>query len=566
YQGYSAQDSVGDADVINGKSKVIHRFGFLVNDATSLPTLAIANGFGDKVGIYSTGGQPTVLSSDSGVIDLSDGVHVTYRTGDLADIAENQDFSTSKVTGVADAVARLQTQAPIRTTYATPPPERFTNNAYADKPFPAEPMRMLAVARIYNVVRYFSPYTALMHDDWDAAALQAIRDERAATDARSYVLGLLKFYAHLHDSHGSFPQGRVIRAEFGFGPPLDVRLLHGQVIVTHVLAGNATMQRLRVGDLVDTVDGVAMQQAMSLIEQYICSSTPQAANSAALRTYFEPSVFSGRKGTTIRIGFHHLGRRGSMTAVYVRDAYPVKTLQQRPKYLVLAGNVGYVDFDRLKPEEVDAMFAALRNTRAIIFDNRGYPRGAAWQIAPRLTMATSIRLALFNTPYVIEPLGAQVGDGEPLPTYRQFYQMLGTIIGPKYLRPTVMLVDERAISQSEHSALFFRATGHTRFVGTPTQGANGDVTSMALPGGLTFSFSGEGVRWPDGRQLQRVGIIPDVRVEPTASDIATGNDVVLQRGLVEALRLSGAGRDQRDAALRQEAARERAAFTATQLP
>jgi C-terminal processing protease CtpA/Prc len=120
-----------------------------------------------------------------------------------------------------------------------------------------------------------------------------------------------------------------------------------------------------------------------------------------------------------------------------------------------------------------------------------------------------------------------------------------------------MLIDERALSQSEHSALFFRATGHTRFVGTPTGGANGDVTSMVVPGGVMFHFSGEGVRWPDGKQLQRVGVIPDVRVEPSASDIATGNDVVLQRGLVEALRLSGATATQRNAALRQEISRER---------
>lgn len=556
YQGYSAADSIGDSDIFNGKSKMAHRFGFLVDGSTSLPPLAFASALGDKVGIYTTSGQPAVLASGSGEIDLPGGVRVTYRSGDLADIAENQPFASSKVGGVADAAARLQTQAATPATYATPPPGRFTNSAYADKPFPPEPMRMLAVARIYNVVRYFSPYTALMHDDWDAAAMQAIRDERAATDARSYVLGLLKFYAHLHDSHGSFPQGRVITTEFGFGPPLGARFLHRQAVVTRVLAGDSAMQGLRVGDVIDTVDGVPIRQAMDRIEQYICSSTPQAADASALQASFLPSVFTGRRGTTVALRFHHPGRRLSHNAVYVRQFYRAQPAQQKPKYFVLAGNVGYVAFDRLEPEEVDAMFAALRNTRAIIFDNRGYPEGAAWQIAPRLSTETSVRLALFNTPYVIEPLGVQIGEGEPLPTYRQFYQMLGTASGPKYLKPTVMLIDERAISQSEHSALFFRATGHTRFVGTPTRGANGDVTVMLIPGGLSFSFSGEGVRWPDGRQLQRVGIIPDVRVEPTASDIASANDVVLQRGLDEALRLTGATASARKAAVQQEIARE----------
>ncbi|MBV8531598.1 MAG: hypothetical protein JO104_09795 [Candidatus Eremiobacteraeota bacterium] len=556
YGGYSAADLVADADVISGKSKASHRFGFLVDGATSLPPFALAKGLGDKTGIYTTGGQPAVLASGTSEIDLPDGVDVTYRTAELADIAANQDLAPSKVTGVADAVARLQTQTPAPAPYATPPPERFINKAYADELFPPEPMRMLAVARIYNAVRYFSPYVALMHDDWDAAALQAIHDERGATDAPSYVLGLLRFYAHLHDSHGGFPHGRTITTEFGFGPPLDLRFLHGQAVVTHVLADAATMQGLRVGDVIDTVNGVPMRQAMNQIEQYICSSTPQAADFSALRAAFEPSVFSGRQGTKITVSFHHLGRRESIAAVYVREKYLVKPVQPKAKYFVLPGNVGYVNFDRLDPSEVDAMFAALRNTRAIIFDNRGYPEGAAWPIAPRLTTATSVRLALFNTPYVIDALDAPPGNGEMVPTYRYFYQTVDKASGPRYLKPTVMLIDERAISQSEHSALFFRATGHTRFVGTPTRGANGDVTSWVLPGGLIFSFSGEGVRWPNGKQLQRVGIIPDVRLEPTAADIAGNNDVVLQRGLDEALSLTGASASARKAAVRQETTRE----------
>jgi C-terminal processing protease CtpA/Prc len=556
YQGYSAEDNVGDAEIVEGKSKTSHRFGFLVDGTTSLPTLALASGLGERVGIYTTGAQPAVLTSGSEQIDLPDGVQVSYRIADLADIAESQPFATSRVSGVAEALARLQTQASTPATYAAAPSERFINKAYPENTFPPEPMRMLAVARIYNNVRYFSPYVALMHDDWDAAALQAIRDERAATDTRSYILGLLKFYAYLHDSHGGFPQGKAIQSEFGFGPPIDVRFLHGEAVVTNVLAGSATMQGLQVGDVIDAVDNVRIRQAMNAIERYICSSTPQSADFSALRAAYEPSVFSGRKGTTVELQFHHLGQRASLTATYVRQAYAVKPPPKSRDYFVLPGNVGYVAFDQLEPSEVDAMFAALRNTRAIIFDNRGYPKGTAWSIAPRLTTATSLRLALFNTPYVIEPLGQPQGEADYLPTYHQFYQMMEPAAGARYLKPTVMLIDERAISQSEHSALFFRATGHTRFVGTPTRGANGDVTAWFLPGGLRFAFSGEGVRWPDGRQLQRVGIIPDVRVEPTARDIATANDVVLQRGLDEALRLSGASAGVRKAALRQELARE----------
>ena len=94
-----------------------------------------------------------------------------------------------------------------------------------------------------------------------------------------------------------------------------------------------------------------------------------------------------------------------------------------------------------------------------------------------------------------------------------------------------MLIDERAISQSEHTALGFEQVADTVFVGTPTAGANGDVTSFFLPGGMQVYFTGHDVRHADGRQLQRVGILPDVEVAPTLAGIRAGRDEVLERAV-----------------------------------
>lgn len=563
YSDYSAQDSLSDTVNIEGKSYTVHRYGFLVNGSTSLPSMAVALAVKGEAAIYTVGGQPTALSPGTARIELPYGVTATYRIGDLADIASQQQFASASVGGVGDVIAELRSKSLATPVFASPPPASFGNQTYANQLFPAAPMRLLAVARIYNVIRYFSPYRALMRDNWDAAAQAAIGDELAATNARLYLLGLMRFYAHLHDSHGDVG-GNLVEAEFGAGPPFQARYLHGQAVVTDVLTNGAALHGMRVGDVIDAADGVPIRQVMDRIEGYICASTSQRANYEALSTSGEPSAFTGKLGTAISLRFHHPGQQSSVTSAYVRGSFNPKP-RAGPKYTILPGNIGYVDFDRLKPSEVDSMFDALKNTRAIVFDNRGYPLGAAWKIAPRLTMATSVRLALFNTPFVVEPLDVQFGEIVPLPTYQQFYQMLDRADGPRYLKPTVMLVDERTISQSEHSALFFREAGHTRFVGTPTAGANGDVTSMVAPGNIVLYFSGEGVRYAGGSQLQRVGIIPDVRVEPTAFDVATGNDVVLQRGLKEALRLSRAGPEISKAALRQEIARERMAGDQAQL-
>ena len=90
-----------------------------------------------------------------------------------------------------------------------------------------------------------------------------------------------------------------------------------------------------------------------------------------------------------------------------------------------------------------------------------------------------------------------------------------------------MLINEQAISQAEHTCMIFGAITDVTFVGSPTMGANGDVTNLVLPGNLLVSFTGNDIRHADGRQLQRVGIQPHVKVEPTIKGIREGRDEVL---------------------------------------
>ena len=91
-----------------------------------------------------------------------------------------------------------------------------------------------------------------------------------------------------------------------------------------------------------------------------------------------------------------------------------------------------------------------------------------------------------------------------------------------------MLIDEHAISQAEHTCLIFSAATDVTFIGTPTNGANGDITDFVLPGALRVVFTGHDVRHGDGRQLQRVGVQPQITVAPTIKGIRDGRDEVLE--------------------------------------
>src|SRR5690606_5274248 len=98
-----------------------------------------------------------------------------------------------------------------------------------------------------------------------------------------------------------------------------------------------------------------------------------------------------------------------------------------------------------------------------------------------------------------------------------------------YKGKLIVLVNEFTQSQAEYTAMAFRAGDNTTIIGSTTAGADGDMSSIVLPGGLKTSISGIGVYYPDGTPTQRIGIIPDIVVKPTIKGIKNGKDELLEK-------------------------------------
>lgn len=175
---------------------------------------------------------------------------------------------------------------------------------------------------------------------------------------------------------------------------------------------------------------------------------------------------------------------------------------------------GYVDMARLERSQTYDVMEALRETDAIIFDLRGYPKGTIVDLV-KLLMPTPQPIARFSSanPYfagMLNWMTTVFGGGGPW-----IYE--GKII---------VLIDEVAISHAEYTAMFFKAIPRAVFIGSQTRGSDGNVTQIYLPGGLDIRFTGLGVFYPDGSPTQRVGIQPDIPVRPSIAGLRAGRDEV----------------------------------------
>ncbi len=510
------------------------RVVFLVDRETAVPSVALALQVSGDGRIVAEGG----LSEDSAV-ELrpfpigKGGRMVQIRVSELLPLPGwaglRADVEVPK--GAGDAAleaalreARSRTPAKPAATQSPaailPDPVFRADKSYSDMTEPELEYRQLAVIRAWNVIQFFYPYRNLI-GDWDAVLPEFLGRMEEAKTGRDYALALAEMMAHVADGHTRVYGHPELTKLFGRGYlPVEVRWIENAPMVTRV--GEAALKAgVRTGDEVLAVDGEPAAERMKRLERYLTASTRPA-----LLNRLCGSLLRGEADSTAKLSLR--GADGKVREVAMkRDPGAAWPEPGGETVRILPGNLGYVDLTRLSQTEVDAMFERVKDTRALIFDMRGYPQGTAWSIAPRINTTGARFGATFRRSQVAAFSDEEGESGfffsQPLPVARPDQ--------PRYTQPVVMLIDDRAISQAEHSGLFFEAANGTRFIGSPTAGANGDVTNFTLPGGVIVSFTGHDVRHADGRQLQRVGLIPDVAVAPTRAGIRAGKDEVLERAI-----------------------------------
>jgi C-terminal processing protease CtpA/Prc len=520
--------------MLPGQSKAAMPPLVLVTNARSALPAGIAAGLlaSGRARLVSEGGVEA-LGASPARIELVEGVAMQLRTTELVGpdgqvglVADEVATPATIEAAIARAVVAARSTGARRSAAALPAPLRSDQDRpYADMLFPPAEYRLLALFRFWNVMERFFPYRAQIGPSWDDVLTRYIPQFEANADAADYQLTLRRLATEPHDSHVGIRTPMVqSRERLGrWIAPVLLKYVGEDSVVVDLLGEE---HGLRIGDRLLRVDGAPVAEARAKSGQYVAASTPQA-----WQRDLHLNLLRGQEGTPVRLDV--AGPDGAPRSVTLRrtvgpaDMRPEEAMgkaRPQPVFGVLPDGVGYVDLARLTPDQVDAMFVAIAGTRASIFDMRGYPNGTAWLIASRLGHADAPVGALFRRPTFDGRGGGDLTGGTLLFEQRVPKAKAGDTHWPGKV---VMLVDERTQSQAEHTGLFFEAMTDVTFIGSPTAGANGDVTELVLPGGIAVSFSGHDVRHADGRQLQRLGLQPQVRVAPTIAGIVRGDDEVL---------------------------------------
>jgi C-terminal processing protease CtpA/Prc len=100
-----------------------------------------------------------------------------------------------------------------------------------------------------------------------------------------------------------------------------------------------------------------------------------------------------------------------------------------------------------------------------------------------------------------------------------------------YKGKVIIIINEITQSQAEFTTMALRDAPEATVIGSTTAGADGNVSEIFLPGAVRTMISGIGVYYPDGKETQRTGIVPDIEVKPTINGILQGQDELLEKAI-----------------------------------
>jgi C-terminal processing protease CtpA/Prc len=390
--------------------------------------------------------------------------------------------------------------------------------AYESQELPDAGFRILALFRLWNIIEYWFPYRDLLDDDWESVLQEFLPSFVEVESWDGYKLELLRFIALIRDTHANLWSALDVRPPRGTCYwPVEIRFIEGRAtIVAFTDSGLGLASGLEIGDIIETVDGRSIESLIEEWSPYYCASN-QTTRMAHIAAYLprgdcdESILTIDRDGQPWTVA---LTRTPDWRSWYSPHDRSGETFQ------LLSPEVAYIKLSSIQVQDVVNYIQQASGTRGLVIDIRNYP-------SEFVVFELGRRLVERVTPFARFTVGDLDNPGAfTWTTANALYPF-----APFYNGKIAILVDEMSISQAEYTAMALRAGPRAVVVGSTTAGADGNVSEIPLPGGLSTMISGIGVFYPDKTPTQRVGIIPDIVAMPTRDGIRAGRDEVLEAAL-----------------------------------
>ena len=404
---------------------------------------------------------------------------------------------------------------------------------YKDSLFPSEGLRLVALFRYWNVINYYYPYKYVIDQDWNKVLEEMIPLFKNAEDTVQYNVAMLLLTTRINDSHAFFNSKYLSNFLGSYFPPFKCIIVDNKVIVSGFWNDTlANKNDILYGDVITKLNNRDISDVIKERIKYV-----GASNEPTKLQRLSPILFKSVVDSCL-ITYERNGIINHKTIkLYRFKNFHYKWNQKKEVVCKeLPDSIGYINMGVLKHKQVDSVMKLMMTKKAIIFDIRNYPNGTMYAISRYLNRNVK-PFAKFTEANAKYP-----GMFKWSATYycgkkRALLSWITTYKAPKkinydyYKGKVVLLFNEETQSHAEFTCMAFQTAPDVKCIGSQTAGADGNVCLFTFPGGYQTYFTGLGVFYPDGRETQRIGIIPDINVKPTIEGVKNKKDEVLDRAI-----------------------------------
>ena len=399
---------------------------------------------------------------------------------------------------------------------------KFQNeSSYSKISFLDTGYRLLALFRYWNMIQYFFPNRELIGEDWKNVLEEFIPKIVIAKDKTEYTVSMLELIARIHDTHANiWGDNKVLNAYWGKNyPAFETNFIEEQAVVTDFYDDElAKKSNIQIGDVIMKINDKEVSDIVKeRIKFYPASNYP-----TKLRDIGPELLRSNDSIQNITY------KRNNQIYAQKIKLFPTSIVNIYKKYdridtsfYFIDKDIAYINNGSIKRKELPEIFKKIQNAKALIIDDRNYP-------SEFVLFVLSKHLQPKSSPFVKFSKGSIKTPG--LFVYTD-YTKSGINNSDYFKGKVIILVNETTQSSAEYHAMAYRTAPNATVIGSTTAGADGNVSSIRLPGGISTMISGIGVYYPDGRETQRIGIVPDIEVKPTIEGIKNGKDEVLEKAI-----------------------------------
>ncbi len=387
---------------------------------------------------------------------------------------------------------------------------------YYDSIQPSAELRMLGLARYWNIVNYFFAYKYLIGEDWNMVLTDMIPKFKDAKDTIEYHSAILELTARTNDSHAGAINLEGFNYHGSKWTPFMVKIIDNKAIVTNFYNDSLSqIDNIQYGDVILKINNIDIEEIIKEKLKYIA-----AGNEAAKLRKLSRVLLNG-DSDIVEISLEKEGVISSKTIHrYTFDELKYIENKDTQVWEIIDTNVGYINMGMLKHNDELEVIMKLKNTLAIIFDLRNSTNNTLRNLAFLLSDEKK-SFALLTLPTIKYP--GVFTYTEPV--------LCGQSTKYYYQGKVILLINENTQGLAEFTCIGLQTAPNVTCIGSTTAGASGNISMVIFPGGFETYISATGVYYPDGRETQRVGITPDIVVKPSIESVKSKRDELLETAL-----------------------------------